>query len=58
MEDFLNSNTGNNNGDEQDDTVAQSILPYAGSVAFKAGIVILIVAIGGFAFFRYKNIDK
>ena len=41
-----------------DTTVSSKILPFAGNTAFKIGIVLFLILIGGFAFYRYKNIDK
>ena len=65
IEDVLNyikeNNENANQGNEEskkDNTVASGILPHAGSFAFKVMIAILIVAFGGFAFYRYKNIDR
>ena len=52
-----NANQGNEES-KKDNTVASGILPHAGSFAFKVMIAILIVAFGGFAFYRYKNIDR
>lgn len=65
IEDVLNyikeNNENANQGNEEskkDNTVASGILPHAGSFAFKVMIAILIVGFGGFAFYRYKNIDR
>ena len=63
IEDVLNynnhnhSNSGNIN-QNRDNTVATGILPYAGGFTFKIIIAILIIAFGGFAYYRYKNIDR
>lgn len=51
----INSETNKGNGDT---TVSSKILPFAGNTAFKIGIVLFLILIGGFAFYRYKNIDK
>ena len=63
IEDVLNYNgSGNNNNgntdQNEDNTVAPGILPYAGGIAFKIMAVILIIIFGGFAYYRYKNIDR
>ena len=66
IEDVLNYNNNNNgnstnNGNEgqkEDNTVASGILPYAGSVAFKVIVILAIIAFAGFAYYRYKNIDR
>ena len=66
IEDVLNyigSNHSNNTNNEntnknKDNTVASGILPYAGGITFKVIIAILIIAFGGFAYYRYKNIDR
>ena len=67
IEDVLNYNgSGNNNNNNnsgntdknEDNTVAPGILPYAGGIAFKIIAVILIIIFGGFAYYRYKNIDR
>ena len=66
IEDVLNyigSNHSNNTNNEntnknKDNTVASGILPYAGGITFKVIIAVLIIAFGGFAYYRYKNIDR
>ena len=64
IEDVLNynnsnhSNNTNNTNQNKDNTVASSILPYAGGATFKIIAVILLIAFGGFAYYRYKNIDR
>ena len=66
IEDVLNynndhngNNTNNGNKDQnRDNTVASGILPHAGGVTFKIIVAILIIAFGGFAYYRYKNIDR
>ena len=66
IEDVLNYNNGNHNnstnngneGQKEDNTVASGILPYAGSVAFKVIVILAIIAFAGFAYYRYKNIDR
>lgn len=66
IEDVLNYNSSNNsnntnNGNtnqNRDNTVASGILPYAGGITFKIIVVVLIIAFGGFAYYRYKNIDR
>ena len=52
------SNNTNNTNQNKDNTVASSILPYAGGATFKIIAVILLIAFGGFAYYRYKNIDR
>lgn len=52
-----NSNNGNTNQGD-DNTVATGKLPYAGGVTFKVVLAIAIIVFGGFAFYRYKNIDR
>lgn len=57
----LNGNGTNNNGSVQgkkDDTVSSKVLPFAGSFTFKIIVILAIIAFGGFAYYRYKNIDK
>lgn len=53
-----NSNNTNNTNQNKDNTVASGILPYAGGFTFKIIVVVLILAFGGFAYYRYKNIDR
>ena len=56
-----NSNNGNGNGNanqNKDNTVASGILPYAGGITFKILVAVFIIAFGGFAYYRYKNIDR
>ena len=57
IEQFFNS-YGNTNNASVDNTVANKSLPNAGSMAFKVVVVLGILAFGGFALYRYKNIDK
>ena len=53
------NNTNNGNGNQnKDNTVASSILPYAGGITFKIIVIVLVIAFGGFAYYRYKNIDR
>ena len=64
IEDVLNYNNNNNNtnnenvNQNEDNTVASGILPYAGGITLKIIVVVLIIAFGGFAYYRYKNIDR
>ena len=60
IEQFFNSlgNANNVNNANRDDTVASRSLPNAGSVVFKVAIALGLLAFGGFALYRYKNIDK
>ena len=68
IDDVLNYNSSNNsnhtnNGNEnanqnEDNTVASSILPYAGGITFKIIVAVLVIIFGGFAYYRYKNIDR
>lgn len=66
LEDFLgiygNETTNNNNNgsvqQQKDNTVSTKTLPFAGNFTIKAIIILAIVAFGGFALYRYKNIDK
>ena len=66
IDDVLNYNSSNNsnntnNGNanqNKDNTVASGILPYAGGITFKIIVAILVIAFGGFAYYRYKNIDR
>lgn len=66
IDDVLNYNSSNNNnntnnGNEnqnKDNTVASGILPYAGGITFKIIVAVLVIAFGGFAYYRYKNIDR
>ena len=54
-----NNNTNNENKNQnRDNTVASGILPHAGGITFKIIVAILIIAFGGFAYYRYKNIDR
>ena len=53
-----NCNNTNNTNQNKDNTVASGILPYAGGFTFKIIVVVLILAFGGFAYYRYKNIDR
>ena len=53
-----NSNNTNNANQNKDNTVASGKLPYAGKMAFGITLIILIMAFGGFAYYRYKNIDR
>ena len=54
-----NSNNGNGNANQnKDNTVASGILPYAGGITFKILVAVFIIAFGGFAYYRYKNIDR
>ena len=52
-----NTNNGNTN-QNKDNTVASGILPYAGGITFKIIVAVLVIAFAGFAYFRYKNIDR
>ena len=52
-----NTNNGNVN-QNRDNTVASGILPYAGGITFKIIVAVLLIAFGGFAYYRYKNIDR
>ena len=66
IDDVLNYNSSNhsnntNNGNanqNKDNTVASGILPYAGGITFKIVVAVLVIAFGGFAYYRYKNIDR
>ena len=64
IEDVLNYNSNNNNtnagnvNQNKDNTVATGILPYTGGTGFKAMLAVIIIAFGGFAYYRYKNIDR
>ena len=66
IDDVLNYNSSNNsnntnNGNanqNRDNTVASGILPYAGGITFKIIVAVLLIAFGGFAYYRYKNIDR
>ena len=66
IDDVLNYNSSNNsnntnNGNvnqNKDNTVASGILPYAGGITFKIIVAVLVIAFGGFAYYRYKNIDR
>lgn len=66
IEDILNYNNQNNSNYEnqeninqnKDNTVATSVLPHAGGMTFKIIFVVLLIACGGFAYYRYKNIDR
>lgn len=52
-----NTNNGNVN-QNRDNTVASGILPYAGGITFKIIVAVLLIAFGGFTYYRYKNIDR
>ena len=57
----FNGNKTNNNGsvqEEEDNTVSSKVLPFTGSFTFKIIVIVAIIAFGGFAYYRYKNIDK
>ena len=57
----FNGNKTNNNGsvqEEEDNTVSSKVLPFTGSFTFKIIVILAIIAFGGFAYYRYKNIDK
>ena len=62
IEDVLNYNNNNTNAgnvnQNKDNTVATGILPYTGGTGFKAMLAVIIIAFGGFAYYRYKNIDR
>ena len=66
IDDVLNYNSSNNsnntnNGNanqNRDNTLASGILPYAGGITFKIIVAVLLIAFGGFAYYRYKNIDR
>ena len=66
IDDVLNYNSSNNSNNtnngsanqNEDNTVASGILPYAGGITLKIIVVVLIIAFGGFAYYRYKNIDR
>ena len=66
IDDVLNYNSSNNSNNtnngsanqNEDNTVASGILPYAGGITFKIIVAVLVIAFGGFAYYRYKNIDR
>ena len=63
VEDILNfngngTNNNGNNQEQKDSTVSSKILPFAGSFTFKIMVIVAIITFGGFAYYRYKNIDK
>ena len=61
IEDVLNynkDNNQNNNSNADKPNTAPGTIPKAGKIAFMIGSIVAILAIGGFAFYRYKNIDR
>ena len=42
----------------QDSTIANRILPNTGNLPLIIGAILLVLLVGGFAYFRYRNIDK
>ena len=55
-----NVNSGNTGNGVQNTNNSQrpTALPHAGSTVIVIALVIAIIAFGGFAYFRYKNIDR
>lgn len=55
-----NVNSGNTGNGVQNTNNSQrpTALPHAGSTVIVIALVIVIIAFGGFAYFRYKNIDR
>ena len=56
IEDVLNYNKNDNNKD--DNTIASGILPYTGRTILIVIGILALGATGGFAYYRYKNIDR
>ena len=56
IEDVLNYNKNDDNKD--DNTIASGILPYTGRTILIVIGILALGATGGFAYYRYKNIDR
>lgn len=68
INDYINKMTGQNKEVEEnqnkeqennnDQTMAKQILPYAGDIPIIIAVILFVIISGGVAFWKYKNIDK
>lgn len=57
IDDFIDDSIKNKESGYIDNTLANKILPNTGNLTI-IGAILIIVIIGGFAYYRYKNIDR